>query len=367
MTTQQTVAQSSSLGVFAQVEAMGHEQIAFYYDQPTGLRAIVAVHNTVLGPAMGGTRVWNYNNEAEALRDALRLSRGMTFKNAIAGLNLGGGKAVIIGDARQIKTEALLRLFGKFVNGLSGKYVTAEDVGMTDHDMETIALTTKYVSGMPEYRGGSGSPAVMTGLGVYVGMKAAAKKAYGNDSLAGKKIAVQGAGAVSDVLVGYLTKENAHVYVSDVFAEKAAAFAQKHGATVVAPDEIYDLPVDIYSPNALGATVNDQTLDRLKCQVIAGAANNQLADEKLHGDECQKRGIVYAPDFVINGGGVINIATEIEGSYNRAWAKAKTENIYHKVLEVLDAAQAQGRNAQEVAIELALKRIQQIAHTKTMM
>jgi leucine dehydrogenase len=367
MTTFQDTAEAQATGVFAQVEAMGHEQVAFYYDQPTGLRAIVAVHNTVLGPGMGGTRIWNYANEAEALRDALRLSRGMTFKNAMAGLNLGGGKAVIIGDSRRIKTEALLRLFGKFVNGLSGKYITAEDVGMTDHDMETIALSTKYVSGMPHYRGGSGSPAVMTGLGVYVGMKAAAKKAYGSDSLAGKKIAVQGAGAVSDVLVGYLAKENAQVYVSDVFADKVAAFAKKHGATVVEPDQIYDLPVDIYSPNALGATVNSDTLARLRCQVIAGAANNQLADEKAHGDECLARGIVYAPDFVINGGGVINIATEIEGSYNREWAQAKTEQIYHTVAEVLDVAHRDGRNAQEVATELAMKRIRQIAHIKTMM
>ncbi|MCU0450028.1 MAG: leucine dehydrogenase [Bernardetiaceae bacterium] len=353
-------------GVFAQVEKMGHELVTYCYDQPTGLKAIIAVHNSVLGPGMGGTRMWPYATEAEALTDVLRLARGMTLKNSVAGLNLGGGKAVIIGDPRRVKTEALLRLYGKCIQNLNGKYVTAEDVGMTDHDMETIALQTRHVSGLPLYRGGSGSPAVMTGYGVYVGMKAAAKRAFGTDSLANRKVAVQGAGAVSQNLVPLLLKEGATVFVSDVFEDKLKAFVANFGGQAVPADQIYDLDVDIYSPNALGATINDDTLGRLKCQVIAGAANNQLANEPKHGLACLERGLVYAPDFVINGGGVTNIATEIAGQYNAAWAKAQTEQIYDRVGQVVDQAQAQRRNAQEVATEMALARIKAVAHVKTM-
>ena len=360
--TQPLVAVESN--IFEQLDALGHEQVVFCHDRHTGLKAIIAIHNTVLGPAMGGTRMWAYSSESVALEDALRLSRGMTFKNAMAGLHLGGGKAVIIGDARKIKTEALLRLYGKFVNNLNGKYITAEDMGITDRDMEYIALHTPYVSGLPEYRGGSGSPSLMTAFGTYVGMKAAAKKAFGTDSLEGKTISVQGVGSVGEFLVEYLAKENAKIFITDVFEDRIKKVASRFNVTVVGPDEIYDVPADIYSPCAMGATVNDDTLNRLKVQVIAGCANNQLADEHIHGTECMRRGIVYVPDFVINSGGVINIATEIAGSYNRAWATAKTEEIYDRVTQVLNVADSQQRNAQVVATEMAWQRIQDIARIK---
>lgn len=360
--TQPIVAAESN--VFAQADALGHEQVVFCHDKHTGLKAIIAIHNTVLGPAMGGTRMWAYNSESEALEDVLRLSRGMTFKNAMAGLHLGGGKAVIIGDARTIKTEALLRMYGKFINSLNGKYITAEDMGITDRDMEYIALHTRYVSGLPEYRGGSGSPSAMTALGTYVGMKAAAKKAFGTDSLEGKTIAVQGVGSVGEFLLEYLAKENAKIFITDVFEDRIKKVAARFNLTVVGPDEIYDVPADIYSPCAMGATINDDTLARLKAQVIAGCANNQLADEEVHGTACMDQGIVYVPDFVINSGGVINIATEIAGSYNRAWATAKTEEIYDRVLQVLNEAERQQRNAQAVATQMALQRIEAIARIK---
>lgn len=364
MTTETQALVATESNVFAQVDALGHEQVVFCHDQHTGLKAIIAIHNTVLGPAMGGTRMWAYSSESEALEDALRLSRGMTFKNAMAGLHLGGGKAVIIGDSRKIKSEALLRLYGKFVNNLNGKYITAEDMGITDRDMEDIALHTRFVAGMPEYRGGSGSPSGMTALGTYVGMKAAAKKAFGTDSLEGKSIAVQGVGSVGEFLVEYLAKENAKIFITDVFEDRIKKVAARFNVTVVAPDEIYDVPADIYSPCAMGATINDDTLSRLKAQVIAGCANNQLADEHIHGTACMNKGIIYVPDFVINSGGVINIATEIAGSYNRAWAIAKTEEIYNRVAQVLDVAENQQRNAQVVATEMAWQRIQDIARIK---
>ncbi|MCS6967182.1 MAG: Glu/Leu/Phe/Val dehydrogenase dimerization domain-containing protein [Cytophagales bacterium] len=350
--------------LFLQLDNLGHEQVVFCHDHYTGLKAIIAIHNTVLGPAMGGTRMWAYSSESEALEDVLRLSRGMTFKNAMAGLHLGGGKAVIIGDARKIKTEALLRLYGKFIKNLNGKYITAEDMGMTERDMEYIAQETSFVAGLPHYRGGSGSPAPMTALGTYVGMKAAAKKAFGTDSLEGKTIAVQGVGSVGEILIGYLAKENARIVVTDIFEDRIKKVAQQYKVTVVSPEDIYDVPADIYSPCARGATINDSTLQRLKAQVIAGCANNQLADEQLHGTACMKMGIVYVPDFVINSGGVINIATEIAGSYNQAWAKAKTEEIYDRVLQVLQKAESQRRNAQLVALEMAWQRIQDIARIK---
>ncbi len=359
------VLEPQTISVFDQLDELGHEQVVFCNDPDTGLRAIIGIHNTVLGPALGGTRMWMYKSEADALNDVLRLSRGMTFKNSIAGLNLGGGKAVIIGDARKYKSEAMLRLFGKFVRNLNGKYITAEDVGMTSKDMDVISNETKHVCGLPESKGGSGDPSPFTALGVYMGMKAAAKKAYGNDSLAGKVVSVQGVGHVGEYIVEHLTKEGAKVYISDVYEDRLKAVSQKYNVDVVGLDEIYDLNVDIYSPCALGATVNDNTIDRLKCQIIAGCANNQLKDEKKHGKICLEKGIIYAPDFLINAGGVINIATEVSGSYNQAWSTQQVESLYDKVFNVLDISMKEGKNAQEVAMEIALKRIKDIAKIKS--
>lgn len=325
--------------VFQKLSEMGHEQVVFCHDQSTGLKAIIAVHNTVLGPALGGTRMWMYQNEQDALNDVLRLSRGMSFKNSIAGLNLGGGKAVIIGDARTQKSEALLRAFGRFVKNLNGKYITAEDVGMNTADMEHIGAETKHVSGMPESRGGLGDPSPATAYSTYMGMKAAAKKAYGSDSLAGKKVSVQGCGHVGDYLIEMLVKDGCQVFVSDFYEDRVKAMVAKHNVKAVGLEEIYDLPVDIYSPCALGATINDETLSRLKCQIIAGCANNQLADEKKHGDLCVEKGIFYAPDFLINSGGVTKVYAEVLGT-NNDWAMHKIETVYDQTLRIFEQSAA---------------------------
>lgn len=351
-------------GLFGTVAQMGHEQVVFCYDEATGLKSIIAIHNTTLGPALGGTRMWNYTSEQEALTDVLRLSRGMTFKASISGLNLGGGKAVIIGDAKTMKTEAFMRRFGKFVNSLSGKYITAEDVNMKTADMEFISMETKHVTGLPESMGGGGDPSPVTAYGTFVGMKAAAKKVYGNDSLANKKVVVQGVGQVGMNLVEHLVKENAQVYITDISDEKVKALAQKFGVKAVAMDAVYDLDVDIYAPCALGATLNDNTIPRLKCSIVAGAANNQLKDEIKHGYMLIDRGITYAPDFLINAGGLINVYNEYLGNYNRARVFEQAEGIYTTCLNIIDYAEKEKINTQEAAIKLAEKRIEEVGRVR---
>ncbi|MCU0361546.1 MAG: leucine dehydrogenase [Bacteroidia bacterium] len=337
-----------------------HEQILFCNDNATGLKAIIAIHNTVLGPSLGGTRMWNYNNEMEALNDVLRLSRGMTYKSSVAGLNLGGGKAVIIGDPKKIKNEALLRRFGKFVDSLGGKYITAEDVAMTSHDMEVIHMETDYVSGLPENMGGSGNPSPVTAYGVYVSMKASAKETWGSDSLSGKKVLVQGIGHVGEVLVEHLSKEGAKVYIHDISEERLKAVAAKYKAEVVSPDTMFDLDIDVYAPCALGATVNDDTLAKLKCKIICGAANNQLADEQKHGELVGKKGILYAPDYVVNAGGIINVYYELEG-YNRERAMAHAEKIYATTSNIFQLAKKEGIPTYMAANRLGEQRIEAIA------
>jgi leucine dehydrogenase len=350
--------------VFIQLAQYEHEQVVFCQDKQAGLKAIIAIHNTVLGPAAGGTRMWAYNNEADALHDVLRLSRGMTFKNAISGLNLGGGKAVIIGDARTQKTETLFRSFGKFVESLNGKYITAEDVGVSTADIEYIAMQTQHVAGKPEYMGGSGDPSPVTAYGVYMGMKAAAKKAYGTDSLQGKRILVQGVGHVGSYLVGHLVKENTKVFISDFYEDRAKEVAQKYKVEVIDKESVYDLDVDIYSPCALGATLNDNTLPKLKCSIVAGAANNQLEDEKRHGDMCKERNILYAPDFLINAGGIINVYYEIVGNYNRERVTKHAERIYDYTQNIFATAEADNINTHQAALQLALKRIEDVGRLK---
>ncbi|MFB0924659.1 MAG: Glu/Leu/Phe/Val dehydrogenase dimerization domain-containing protein, partial [Vicingaceae bacterium] len=279
----------------SQMISMNHEQVLFCQDRETGLKAIIAVHNTALGPALGGTRMWQYENEQDALTDVLRLSRGMTYKNSISGLNLGGGKAVIIGDSYTQKNEALFRRFGKFVESLSGKYITAEDVGISPQDMVWVNKETNYVAGLP---GKSGDPSPVTAYGVYVGMKACAKAQFGSDSLEGKKVGVQGAGHVGQYLIKHLKDEGADIFVTDIHEPSLKEVSEKYGAKIIGLDEIYDLDMDIYAPCALGATVNDDTLNRLKCSIIAGAANNQLKDEAVHGKIVMEKGIIYAPDYM---------------------------------------------------------------------
>lgn len=350
--------------VFAQIAEHEHEQVVFCHDKDTGLRAIIGIHNTVLGPALGGTRMWHYASDMEALNDVLRLSRGMTYKAAISGLNLGGGKAVIIGDAKTQKNEALLRKFGRFVQNLNGKYITAEDVNMTTKDMEYIRMETKHVAGLPESMGGSGDPSPVTAYGTYMGMKAAAKKAFGSDSLAGKRIALQGCGHVGTYLLEHLTKEGAKIVLTDYYEDRALETAARFKAAVVGLEEIYDQNVDIYSPCALGATINDDTIGRLKCKVIAGCANNQLQDENVHGPALVERGIVYAPDFLINAGGLINVYSEVIGS-SRQGALTQTEKIYDYTTQVLEKAEQEGTHPQAAAIRQAKERIAAIGKVKS--
>ena len=348
--------QSSENPVVRQMSEMGHEQIVFCQDEETGLKAIIAIHSTALGPALGGTRMWKYNNELEALNDVLRLSRGMTFKASISGLNLGGGKAVIFGDAKTEKTDALMRRFGKFVETLGGNYITAEDVGMSTHDMEMVREETTHVTGIPEFMGGSGDPSPVTAYGVYMGMKASAMYKWGSDDLKGKKIVVQGIGNVGMNLVKHLTEEGAIVTINDISKERLEMVAAKYGATIVEGDAVYDVDMDIYAPCALGASVNDDTLSRLNCEIIAGAANNQLADEVKHGQMVMDKGIIYAPDFLINAGGLINVYSELQG-YNREEALAKTKEIYNTTLEILKKSELEGITSHEAARQIAQVRV----------
>ena len=343
--------------VFGQHSFDDHEQIVFCNDKDTGLKAIIGIHNTVLGPALGGTRMWNYANEWEALNDVLRLSRGMTFKSAITGLNLGGGKAVILGDAKTQKTPELMRRFGEFVHSLSGKYITAEDVGMNTEDMDIVREVTPYVTGISESKGGAGNPSPITAYGVFMGMKAAAKFQFGSDILEDKNVFVQGVGHVGEALVEHLVNEGANVTIADISQDRLEEVRTKYGATIYGGHDIYSETMDIYAPCALGATINDDTIYKLKAKIIAGAANNQLADEIKHGKILQERGIVYAPDFLINAGGIINVYAELE-NYDRQEIMRKTENIYNTTLEILDNAKVNNLTTHNAALNIARERIE---------
>ena len=349
--------------VFSQLDAFGHQKVVYCSDPSTGLKAIIAIHDTTLGPALGGTRMQPYKSENEALQDVLRLSRSMTYKSAITGLNLGGGKAVIIGDSRLHKSEALMRRFGRFIENLNGSFITAEDVGTNPRDMEYIRMETKHVTGIPESIGGSGDPSPVTAKGVFMGIKACLKEHFGNDSLAGKSIAVQGIGQVGDNLVGLLRNENAKVYISDIDEDRLRQVAQKYGATAVANNNLFDLDIDVYSPCALGATVNTETINRLKCSIIAGSANNQLADEVVHGCMLLEKGIMYAPDYLINAGGLINCYSEIAG-FNKKKTLQMAENIYDATRRVLQKSKLENIPTNEAANKIAEKRIEDIRKIK---
>lgn len=351
-------------GLFSQIEQKGHEQVVYFYDEPTGLKCIIAIHNTVLGPALGGTRMWPYKTEAEALQDVLRLSRGMTYKSSISGINLGGGKAVIIGDPATDKSESFWRRYGRFIDRLGGFYITAEDVGTSTADMEYVQMETDFCTGIPEYLGGGGDPSPVTAYGTYLGMKAAAKEAWGNESLEGKQILVQGAGHVGFYLVELLAKEQAQIMVADINAANLEKVSQSFKVKVIDPDEVYATEMDIYAPCALGAVLNDKTIPMLKCQIIAGASNNQLADETRHSNMLLERNILYAPDFLINAGGVINCYTEM-GGYDRDKAYAFTEKIYDRTLEIFQKAKASGISSHEAATQLAAERIERMMKVNT--
>lgn len=352
--------------LFGPMSQFGHEQVVFCYDPDSGLKAIIAIHNTVLGPALGGTRMWNYATEADALNDVMRLSRGMTFKAAVSGLNLGGGKAVIIGDSKKDKSESLFRRFGKFINNLGGKYITAEDVGTSTKDMEYVKMETNHVAGLPESMGGGGDPSPVTAYGVYMGMKAAAKHTWGSENLQGKKVVVQGVGHVGENLTINLRKEGAEVFIVDLNKENLKRIASETGAKALDSLDFYGMDMDIYAPCALGATLNSENIDKLKCAIIAGAANNQLADENVHGPMITEKGITYAPDFVINAGGLINVYSELTG-YNRNRAMQQTEKIYDFTLEILRKASADKIPSFLAANRLAEKRIADLGRVKLRM
>ena len=338
---------------------MNHEQLVFCNDKETGLKAIIAIHDTTLGPALGGTRMWNYDCDNDAIIDVLRLSRGMTFKAAITGLSLGGGKAVIIGDSSTLKTEALMRKFGEYVNSLGGKYITAEDVGMSASDMVHIKKETDFVTGIPVEMGGGGDPSPVTAFGVYMGMKASAKYKWGSDDLNAKKILVQGVGHVGENLVKHLTEEGADVFINDINIANLKRVSEFYNCQTVEGNLIYDFDVDIYSPCALGATINDTTIEQLKCEIVAGAANNQLLNEDKHAKMLQENGILYAPDFLINAGGLINVYSEING-YDREKAIARTRKIYDTTLEIFSKSEEEENiTTHQAALKLATERIAQ--------
>ncbi|ODJ53468.1 leucine dehydrogenase [Brochothrix thermosphacta] len=342
----------------------GYEQVVFCHDKESGLKAIIAIHDTTLGPALGGCRMWSYASEEEALNDVLRLSRGMTYKNAAAGLNIGGGKTVIIGDPRKDKSEALFRALGRYVESLNGRYIIAEDVGTTEEDMNHMYMETDFVTGSTAGEGSSGNPSPKTALGIYYAMKRTAKEVFGSDSLTSKKIAVQGVGNVSYTLCELLNEEGAELIVTDINEEAIQRAVTNLNATAVGIDEIYDVEADIFAPCALGAILNDDTIPRLKVKAVCGSSNNQLLDIEKHGKMLQERGILYAPDYIVNSGGVINVADELSG-YNETRAVNKVKEIYTQIGKVFDIAKEQNIIPAIAADHLAEQRIDQLKHVRS--
>lgn len=330
----------------------GHEQVAYLHDKKTGLKAFIAIHDTSLGPAAGGCRMWKYDNELDALSDALRLSRGMSYKNAMAGLKLGGGKAVIIGDSKTDKSEEIFRAFGRFVHSLGGKYISAEDVGISVEDMEIVSEETPHVAGLNKGEHASGDPSPFTATGTYIGIKAAVKHQLGKDDVKGLTVAVQGVGHVGYYLCKHLHENGAKLLVSDINQAALDRVADEFGATIVATDEIISADADVFAPCALGAIINDDTIDTIKATIIAGAANNQLARDE-HGQKLMQKNILYAPDYVINAGGIINVAAETRGEYDETWVNKKVDNIYNSLTAIFERSKAEKRPTNLIADEMA--------------
>jgi leucine dehydrogenase len=348
------------MNLFELMPELGHEQLVFCSEPSAGYRGIIAIHNTTLGPALGGTRFWNYATEEEAIVDALRLARGMTYKAAIAGLNLGGGKSVIIGDPKTTRREMIFRAHGRFVDSLKGRYITAEDVGTSVEDMDFVQMETEYVAGIASR---SGDPSPITAYGTYRGIKACVKEKFGSDTLDGMRIAVQGLGHVGRYLCEFLANDGAKLIVTDIDKERVDTVVKEFGAKAVQADEIYSVDAQVFAPCALGAVINDQTLPKFKFEIIAGAANNQLAEER-HGDELEKRKILYAPDYVINAGGLINVYGELMG-WSSERSKRKAGEIYDTLLQLFELARKEGLHTYEAADRLAERRIEQVGHIQT--
>lgn len=344
---------------FERMERFGHEHVAFSQDPSCGYKGIIAIHDTTLGPALGGTRFWNYTTEAEALDDVFRLARGMTYKAAIAGLNLGGGKSVIIGDPRRTDREAVFRAHGRFVESLAGRYITAEDVGTSGADMDYVHMETEHVVGLLDR---SGDPSPVTAFGVYRGIQAAAHQVFGKEELAGLRVAVQGLGNVGRHLIRHLAEAGASLIITDIDSERIATAVREYGARAVAPDEIHSVDADIFSPCALGATVNDRTIEALKVRIVAGSANNVLADSS-HGERLHERGILYAPDYVINAGGLINVYGEISG-WSSEQAMRKAGEIYSTLLQLFELSSAEDIPTSRAADRVAEQRIEQVSRLR---
>ncbi|MDJ0497698.1 MAG: Glu/Leu/Phe/Val dehydrogenase [Acidimicrobiia bacterium] len=348
------------MGVFEAIASDTHEEVLYGYDPVSGLKTIIAIHSTALGPALGGTRFFPYETEAEALRDALRLAKGMSFKSAAAGLDLGGGKAVIIGDPSVIKTERLLRAYARVVDSLGGRYITAEDVGASAEDMITIATETRWVTGLPDTNGGSGDPSPATARGVIGAMRAVAERLWGSGDLADRTVAVQGVGKVGSSLVERLTKAGAKTVISDVNGAALHEISSEFGSVIVGTDEIFDVDCDIFAPCAMGGAINEETAGRLRCQAVVGSANNQLENGMAQADQMAARDILYAPDFIVNAGGIINIADELRGSYDWRRAAQAVDQIPKNLRKVFDKADERGITPHVAAIEVAEERIADI-------
>lgn len=338
--------------IFREMAAFRHDQLVFWTEPAAGYRGIIAIHDTTLGPALGGTRLWKYGSEADALTDALRLARGMTYKAAIAGLNLGGGKSVILAGERPFDREQLFRAHGRAVESLGGRYITAEDVGTSVDDMDFVRAETRWVVGV---RGGSGDPSPATAHGVYQGIRACARERYGDPSLAGRHVAVQGVGHVGYHLCAELAAEGARLTVADLDAGRVGRVVEEFGARAVAEDEIYDVSADIFAPCALGGVIDDRTAGRLSVDIVAGSANNQLAEPR-HGNVLQERGILFAPDYVINAGGLINVYGELHG-WSAERTRRKAAGIYDVLIRVFERAREDGITAAEASNRIALQRL----------
>ncbi|MBI1967223.1 MAG: Glu/Leu/Phe/Val dehydrogenase [Gemmatimonadetes bacterium] len=345
--------------IFPLLAEHAHEQVSCCYEPSSGYRGIIAIHDTTLGPALGGTRFWNYTTDQEALIDCLRLARGMTYKAAVAGLNLGGGKSVIIGDHRTTRREPIFRAHGRHVESLGGRYITAEDVGTSTADMEYIRAETQHVTGLI---GKSGDPSPVTAYGVYRGIKACAKHRYGTDSLSGKTVALQGCGHVGYSLAALLAQDSAQLIVTDIDPARVQRVVSEFQAHAVQPEEIYGVAADIFAPCALGGIINDETLTVLKVDIVAGGANNQLAEER-HGDLLEEKGIIYAPDYVINGGGLINVNAELNG-WSAERARNKAGEIYDTILRVFEIAREEEIPSYRAADRLAEQRIEAVAQVR---
>ncbi|GEO25758.1 leucine dehydrogenase [Alicyclobacillus acidoterrestris] len=349
--------------IFSYLGKYDYEQLVFCNDEASGLKAIIAIHDTTLGPALGGCRMWTYAREDDAILDALRLARGMTYKAAVSGLNLGGGKTVIMGNPKTDKSEAMFRALGRFIQGLGGRYITAEDVGTDVHDMDLIHMETNYVTGISQAYGSSGNPSPVTAFGVFRGMQATAKAAFGTDDLAGRLVAIQGLGSVGMQLARHIKNAGGELIVADINEDSVRRAVDELGAKAVTVKDIFEVECDIFAPCALGAVINDETIDKLRCQAVAGSANNQLAEEK-HGDALHRKGVAYAPDYVINAGGLMNVADELEG-YNADRAHAKVDNIYNIISNIFAMSAKDNIPSYLAADRLAEQRIAQMRNVRS--